>query len=406
MERNSLMERQHVFIIGSKGIPAQYGGFETFVDRLTLYKKSDKIQYHVACLTFKKHDKTKEFLYHEAECFNIEARNIGAAKAIAYDVEALQYCIQYIINKQIEHPIVYILACRIGPFIKHYKKKIKKLGGYLYINPDGHEWKRAKWKLPIKKYWKWSERLMVKHVDLVICDSKNIERYIREVYKKYNPDTRYIAYGSNIRSEEEGTGLKEAQEWYRQHEIRPKEYYLIVGRFVPENNFEIMIKEFMKSKTKRDLVIVTNYEENSYCKRLSKTTQFKSDKRVKFVGTVYEQALLRTIRENAYAYLHGHEVGGTNPSLLEAMGSTNLNLLLDVGFNHEVGGAAAFYWNKKEQQLSSLIDGVDVMEEKEIVLRGNLAKQRMKELYSWEFINSRYERLFLGPLHRNGEGKE
>lgn len=143
--------------------------------------------------------------------------------------------------------------------------------------------------------------------------------------------------------------------WYKQFHIRPKEYYLVVGRFVPENNYETMIREFMRCKTKKDFVLITNVEKNKFYERLKKETIFESDRRIKFVGTVYDQELLKKIREDAYGYLHGHEVGGTNPSLLEALGSTKLNLLLDVGFNREVAEDGAIYWNKEEQNLAKII---------------------------------------------------
>lgn len=123
---------------------------------------------------------SNEFEYNNARCFNINVPNIGPAKAVYYDIKALKDSIKYIKENNITNAIIYILACRIGPFIGHYKKQLKKLGVRLYVNPDGHEWKRAKWNRLIKKYWKLSEKLMVKHADLLICDSKNIEKYIKE----------------------------------------------------------------------------------------------------------------------------------------------------------------------------------------------------------------------------------
>lgn len=384
-------QRKHVFIIGSKGIPAKYGGFETFVDKLTEYQVSDAIQYHVACMG--KDD--SEFEYHGARCFNVKVPNIGPAKAIYYDVMALRKCISYCKqHAEIKNPIIYILACRIGPFISYYKKQINKLGGQLYVNPDGHEWKRAKWSAPVRKYWKISEGMMVKHADLLICDSKNIEKYIREDYAKYHPNTMYIAYGSDIKP----SIMKEHDErfhaWLQEKGLRPKEYYLVVGRFVPENNFETMIREFMKSNSKKDFAIITTADE-SFLAELQQKLDFKADARIKFVGTVYHQELLKKIRENAYGYFHGHEVGGTNPSLLEALGSTDLNLLLDVGFNREVGEDAALYWNKGEGCLAEMIDKADEMEAEEIHALGSRAKRRIAEAYSWEYIVDEYERLFL-----------
>ena len=136
---------QNIFIIGSKGIPSNYGGYETFVDKLTEYhKNNNEIKYHVAC----KSDNCDEFEYNNARCFNIKVPNIGAGQAIYYDVAALKNCCKYIKKNKISHPIVYVLACRIGPFFRKYVKRIHKLGGEIFVNPDGHEWMRAKWSKP------------------------------------------------------------------------------------------------------------------------------------------------------------------------------------------------------------------------------------------------------------------
>ena len=382
---------QHVFIVGSKGIPGAYGGYETFVDKLTEYHKNmQELKYHVAC----KAKDNKEFEYNNARCFNVKVPNIGPAQAIYYDVKALKKCCKYIKDNKIENPIVYILACRIGPFAAHFKRKINKLGGVVYVNPDGHEWKRAKWSAPVRKYWKYSEKSMVKHADLLICDSKNIEKYIQEDYKKYNPKTTFIAYGSETSASKLQDDDKQFVDWLKEKKLVSKEYYLVVGRFVPENNYETMIKEFMKSNTKKDFALITNVSDK-FLGELKKKTGFDKDSRIKFVGTVYDQELLKKIRENAYGYFHGHEVGGTNPSLLEALGSTELNLLLDVGFNREVAEDAAIYWNKEDRNLANLIESADEMTEEQIAEYGRKAKQRIEDAYSWKYISDRYAKKFL-----------
>lgn len=384
-----MQTEKNVFIIGSKGIPAKYGGFETFVENLTAKKVDKNIKYHVACM-----DKRElEFKYNGARCFTINVPSIGPAKAVYYDLIALKRCIKYIKANNIENAIIYILACRIGPFMGHYKKKLQKLGAKLYINPDGHEWKRAKWNALIKKYWKLSERLMVKHADLLICDSLNIEKYIKEDYKKYNPKTTFIAYGADIEKSKLADNDQKIIEWYTKKSVKPNEYYLVVGRFVPENNFETMIKEFMRSKSQKDLVLITNNQGNKYYKKLEEELNFKEDKRIKFVGTVYDTELLKKIRENAYAYLHGHSVGGTNPSLIEALATTKLNLLYDVGFNREVGENGALYWNLEDTNLANLINECDKMDEEKIKVLNELARKRVNEEYTWEKIVEKYERL-------------
>lgn len=385
---------QNVFIIGLKGIPASYGGYETFVDKLTEYHQTnDKIKYHVACAV-DDNKEVGEFIYHNAQCFKIKKKKIGPAQAIVYDIDALKYTVNYIKKNNIDKAVVYILACRIGPFFKRYVKQIHSLGGKVYVNPDGHEWKRAKWSAPVKMYWKLSERLMVKHSDLLICDSKNIEKYIHESYEKYNPKTTFIAYGAETGKSSLSDDDAKLLEWYRSNSLSKKEYYLVVGRFVPENNYETMISEFMKSKTNKNFALITNVSEK-FLLELKRKTQFEKDGRIKFVGTVYDQELLMKIRENAYGYFHGHEVGGTNPSLLEALSSIDLNLLLDVGFNREVAEDSALYWNKDNNSLALLINKVDNMPEKEIAEYALKAKKRIAENYSWELICNLYENLFI-----------
>lgn len=382
---------QHVFIVGSKGIPGAYGGYETFVDKLTEYHEdNNELKYHVSC----KAKDNNEFEYHNARCFNVKVPNIGPAQAIYYDVAALSKCCKYIKKHNIENPIVYILACRIGPFAAYFQKKIHKLGGVVYVNPDGHEWKRAKWSAPVRRYWKYSERKMVKHADLLICDSKNIEKYIKKDYSQYNPNTTFIAYGSETSKSKLVDEDKQYTDWLSEKNLKSKEYYLVVGRFVPENNYETMIKEYMKSKTTKDFALITNVSDK-FLEELKAKTGFDKDSRIKFVGTVYNQELLKKIRENAYGYFHGHEVGGTNPSLLEALGSTELNLLLDVGFNKEVAEESALYWNKEDGNLARLIEKADAMSAEEIAEYGKKAKQRIEEAYSWEYISECYRKCFV-----------
>ncbi|ALA53347.1 DUF1972 domain-containing protein [Shouchella clausii] len=389
----------NVFIIGSKGIPAKYGGFETFVEHLTKMKTTDEVFYNVACLS----EEENEFQYNNVRCFNVKVPNIGSSRAVLYDINAIKKTIVYIKEKKIKNAIVYVLACRIGPFIKRYKKQLAALGAKLYVNPDGHEWKRSKWSYPIRKYWKISERLMVKHADLLICDSRGIESYIKKDYSVYNPNTTYIAYGADFLESKISDNDQVLLNWQKENNVSPNNYYLIVGRFVPENNYELIIREYMKSNSNKDLVIISNVEDNYFYKELLKRTQFKQDKRIKFVGTVYNQDLLKKIREQAYGYFHGHEVGGTNPSLLEALAATKINLLLDVNFNREVGDNGAFYFNKEENNLAKLIDKADHLSYSEVGDLELKAKNRVKSEYSWEKIVTEYEELFLGEKWKEGK---
>lgn len=382
------MNEKNVFIIGSNGIPAKYGGFETFVENLTRNKIKQSIRYHVACIS---PNNNKEFEYNGARCFNVKVPNIGPAKAEYYDLVALERTIKYIKSHKIQNATIYILGTGVGLFIGLYKLRLHKLGAKVYVNPDGCEWKRDKWNWVLKKFFKVCEKQMAKHADLLICDSINIEKYMKEEYKKYKPNTTFIAYGSELT---QTNTVNKLVNWCIEKDIKRNNYYLIVGRFVPENNYETMIKEFMKSNTKKDLVIVTNVEKNKFYEELKEKTKFDKDTRIKFVGTVYDEELLMLIRKNAYAYIHGHEVGGTNPSLLEALATTDLNMLLDVSFNKEVGKDGAIYWNKEENNLKKLLEKSEKMNNKEKQEYSNLAKRRIIEEYSWKNIVSKYEEIF------------
>lgn len=388
--RKSDMEKQNIYIVGAKNCGA-YGGFETFLDKLTEYHKdNDKILYHIAW----KGDKKKEFEYQSAHCFQINVPNIGAVQAIYYDVAALNYCIRHIEKNNVVNPVIYVLACRIGPFAAYFRKKLHRFNGRLYVNPDGHEWMRQKWSIPVRKYWKISERLMVKQADLLICDNKNIENYIKETYMKYIPQTTYIAYGADLTPsilKDDNPGLTD---WNREKGVKKNGYYLIVGRFVPENNYETIIREFMQSHSSKDLVIITTVNKK-FLENLEQKLHFELDPRIKFVGTVYNQELLKKIRENAYGYLHGHEVGGTNPSLLESLAHTNINLVLNVSFNTEVCGNGALYWSKEMGDLAHLLDRIDTMRPEEIEKLGEKAKKRISDRYTWEKIVKKYEYIFL-----------
>lgn len=380
---------KHVFIIGSRGLPAQYGGFETFVEELVKHQKSDDVKYHVACLS--DHEQGTHFEMFGADCFNINPPKIGPARVIAYDIQAINYALRLIQKNKIENPIFYILGNTIGAFIRPIARKIKKIGGVFFVNPDGLEWKRSKWSRPVQAYLKLAEKWMTKSADLVISDNEGIESYIKDSYPWSN--TRFIAYGTDLALSDLTENSPSVRDFFGKWQSKEKEYYLIVGRFVPENNYEMAIREFMKSDTERDLLIICNNEGNSYFEKLREVTGFDKDSRVKFVGTVYDRELLKYIRAHAHAYIHGHEVGGTNPGLLEALAHTDLNLILDVDFNRSVAENTAYYWSKNIGNLSELINQVD--QERDFVELGNIAKKRMANHYSWEKIVGEYEELFL-----------
>jgi rhamnosyltransferase len=386
--------KKYVFIIGSKGIPAGYGGFETFVEKLTLNQTDKSIQYYVSCQKSPNGYNPDLFEHNGAVCFPIKVPDVGAGRAVYYDWQSLRWSMDFIKKNKIKNAIIFICGYRIGPFISFYKKRMKRLGIKLIINPDGHEWLRAKWNAAIKKYWRISEKLSMKYTDYVICDSMNIESYVKEDFRQYNPKTTFVAYGAETSKSHLEDDDSQIVDWYRKWELVPGEYYLNVARLVPENNYETIIREFMASNTPKSLVIVSSFDKVKFYERLKEKTHFDNDERIKFVDAIYDQELLKKIRENAYGYIHGHSVGGSNPSLLEALGTINLNLIYDCCFNNEVAENSALYWTLEQGSLKELIEKSDAMAPGEILDLGRLAHERIEKYYTWEYIVKRYEHEF------------
>ena len=244
-----------------------------------------------------------------------------------------------------------------------------------------------------KNFLRYCEKCLVSNSDLVICDSKQIQKDMQKLFNVPSEKTIYIAYGADTKVSLLNNNDEKVILWFKEKKVIFNEYYLIVGRFVPENNYETMIMEFMKSKTLKDLVIITNVEENKFYNQLEKETHFSMDKRIKFVGTVYDKELLKKIRENAFAYIHGHSVGGTNPSLLEALALTNINLLFDVPYNREVANTAAIYFDKKIESLSNKINYLETSSEQIRRVYKKEAAKQIQNNYLWNDIVYQYENL-------------
>lgn len=378
---------QNVYIIGSRGLPAKYGGFETFVQELVTRKQDSRIVYHVACLSDE--GSYQHFDFQGTDCFTICPPQLGPARVIAYDTMALNYALKLAEKSGSERPVFYILGNTMGPLVQLFTKRVHRLGGRLLVNPDGLEWRRTKWPKPVRAYLKLAERAMTKYADLVVADNPGIASYLEDTYGQLPVTT--IAYGTDLEPSKLATDSSDFQSFLQEWNLRAGEYYLIVGRFVAENNYETMIREFIQSQTQRPLVLVCNYQGSSYFESLRQKTGFDQDSRIRFVGTVYDSDLLKKIRQEAYAYIHGHEVGGTNPGLLEALAHSDVNLVLGIDFNRVVAEETALYWSKESGDLTSLLEKIEINRPSHL---GEGAKKRMQQFYSWEKIVDDYEEVF------------
>ena len=377
---------KHVFILGSRGYHEKYGGWETFVTNLVDNYNDSNTLFYISKIT----DKDEDIITvnDNIKVIPIRIKNTGSFNMFLYSVKSIDAVIKYIKENNIEYSYVYILGLKALNYLSLKRKKLKKIGCTMIVNPDGLEFKRSKWGKIAKMFFLLSERFMLKSSDIIVCDSLGIKDYVDEKYPKLSNRTTYIAYGSNtfdFKSITESDILKE-------YDLKRDNYCLMVGRCVPENNYELVIKEFMKSNIKKDLVIISNLNSGNYYNELVNKTNCNSDSRIRFINGVYDQNKLAVIRKNAYLYIHGHSVGGTNPSLIEALSLTDLNILYDVNFNRYAGGNSCLYF-KDDNSLTELLNNKKLIDSvrKE---KGKLAKDIVKNNFTWDIIVDKYKEIF------------
>ncbi|MDO5329652.1 MAG: DUF1972 domain-containing protein [Coriobacteriia bacterium] len=366
---------KNIYIIGSRGYHVNYGGWETFTSRLVDHYNDPNTHFYVTQLTHNKKDTYTDS--DKVTVIPIYTPRIGGATMFLHTIRAFKTCMKI----AEEGEIFYVLGLKLYNRLKRKKRKLEKLGVKVFVNPDGMEWQRSKWGKQVKKFFLKSEKLMLNNADTIICDAKGIKSYIDRKYKHLKDKTRYIPYGF------ETYKLNNEKEVLKEHELKKDNYCLVVGRCEPENNFELIIKAFMKSKIDKQLVIITNFSESSYYKDLVESTKYMSDPRIKFIDGVYDKEKLACIRKNAYMYIHGHSVGGTNPSLIEALSLTDVNVLYNVSFNRDIGQKTCLYF-KSIKDLTKILDN-DI--DKSL---GKEAKKLAKANYTWDKIVDQYKAVF------------
>ena len=301
-------------------------------------------------------------------------------------IKSFLFYIKYIKKNNINNCYIYVLGLKLGPLLKIYKNKLKRYGITVMVNPDGLEYKRSKWNNLVKKFFLLSEKWMLLNSDIIVCDAIGIKEYIDNKYSSLKDKTIYIAYGTD----DFNFANVNDEEILKKYKIKKDSYFLMVGRFVPENNYELVINEFMKSKIDKRLIIISNISSSNYYSEVVSNTNCNKDKRIIFIDGIYNEIELSTIRKNAYAYIHGHSVGGTNPSLLEALNLTDLNILYDVNFNRDIGNDSCLYF-KEDNSLTNIIDNINKYDRKKM---GKSAKKIIKENFTWKIIVNKYKDVF------------
>ena len=354
-----------IAIIGTRGVPNNYGGFEQFAEYLSVGlvdKGHDVFVYNPHNHIFKDNIYKGVKIIH---CFDPEYL-IGTSGQFIYDLNCIVNCRKYDID----------IILQLGYTSSSIWNRLMPKQSILVTNMDGIEWKRSKFSPKVQRFLKYAEGLAVKYSNYFVSDSIGIQQYLE---KEYKVESTYIPYGAEIMGVPNFDILN-------QYDLKLYDYDIVIARMEPENNIEMMLKGFLHSKKERDLVIIGSLE-TKFGQYLSNKYQ---DKKIKYLGFVSGLDTLNSLRYFSNLYFHGHSVGGTNPSLLEAMASNSLICAHDNIFNKSILENDAFYF-KNIEQISALMDAKIKNKDNELV---NSNQLKIKNFYSWGKIVDDYNRFF------------
>lgn len=357
-----------IAIIGTRGVPARYGGFETAAEEISerLVQKGHKVT--VYCRYG--NERGNPSIYRGVKLIyipHVDSKNLGT----------LSHSFLSFIHSVFQQYDV-ILAFNVG--IAPLCIIPKLFGKKIVLNVDGLEWKRRKWGWLAKKYFQLSAYFSRLFVDRIVSDSRVIQKYYAD---KYGIISTYIAYGAYIEKSLQPERLKK-------YKVEKDNYFFVLSRLEPENNADLIIAAFEKVKTTKKLLIVggASYKSN-YILELKRTR----DSRIIFLNPIYDKGDLRELYCNCYAYIHGNEVGGTNPALLSAMGYGACILCINVPFNKEVVGNTAILYEKLINDLKEKIEFILKHPESMEKYRKKV-QTRVMQNYKWIEVINAYESLF------------
>ena len=364
-----------IAIIGTRGIPNRYGGFEQAAQFIAtgLVKKGHEVTVYNSHLHPYKENNWEGVTIIRCR----DAENwLGSFGQFIYDLN----CIRHARKKQFDVWLFF------GYTSSSIWKNLYSNKAVIISNMDGLEWKRSKYSKPVQRFLLYAEKLAVKHSDACIADSIAIQDYLQN---KYPINTEYIPYGAEINDNTNDRLLE-------RFAIIKKKFFLLIARMEPENNIGVILDGFHKARSENKFVIVSNTN-NSYGRKL--LNKFKNDDRVIFAGAIFDPILIRTLRSNCAAYFHGHSVGGTNPSLLEAMADKTLIIAHDNPFNKAVLGDDAYYFIDPAD-IKELIERTDLIEKSKTKIELNF--QKINSIYNWEKVTDHYEAFIKQAYtHRN-----
>jgi glycosyltransferase involved in cell wall biosynthesis len=357
-----------IAILGTRGIPNHYGGFEQITEYLSegLSEKG----HHVSVYNSHNHpyQKSRWRNVRIIHCYDPEFR-LKTAGQFIYDLNCIRDA-----RKRNFDVIIFMGYTSSSVWRRFFPRK-----SIIISNMDGLEWKRTKYSKPVQWFLRYAEKLAVKHSHFHIADAVGIQSYLKEKYKIH---AEHIPYGASLERSDRPEVLEEFG-------VAAQEYFLLMARMEPENNIDLILAGFHSSASQRKFLVIGNTG-NNYGKYLTK--KYHADKRIVFTGALFDQNTVHTLRKHSRLYFHGHTVGGTNPSLLEAMASRALIAAHDNEFNRSILGKDAFYFSLPKE-IKILIENSHLTVAKEKTKDNNLLK--ITEQYNWQHIVDRYNDFIL-----------
>ena len=354
-----------ISILGTVGIPANYGGFETLAENLVKYHYVQDLNCDllVFCASKSYPTRVDRYLSAELRYINLDSNGISS---IFYDLVSLAYAV----SKRSNIIVLLGVSGAIGlPFLRLFSR------AKIITNIDGIEWKREKWRGLAKWFLRLSEKLAIRFSHEVIADNGGIARHVRESYGR---DCHVIPYGGDHALSSEParwTGVK-----------LPGRYALALCRIEPENNVEMILEAF-SGQTDLPLVFIGNWDKNGFGRELK--ARYANTSNIYLLDPVYDVEVLHTLRENAALYVHGHSAGGTNPSLVEAMHFGLPVLAYDCEFNRYTTEEKALFF----ADAVSLRRVMQTLTAYRAKLLGEDMKQIAQERYTWDAVAADYFRL-------------
>ena len=363
-----------IALVGTRGVPAQYGGFETAVEEVGQRLAATG---HDVTVYGRRTDGSAEFLGMK----RVELRAVPRQS-----METLSRTILAVLHVifRSRPDVVIMFNCANSPLLPLLRLARIPTA----VHTDGLEWRRGKWGKTGRRYYRVAEALGAGLADALISDADGIADYYR---RRYGAESTVIAYGAAI--------VDPGAEKLQALDLPSGGYFLIVARLEAENNVDVILRGLIASETERKIVVVGSVPyRTDHLEEIERLAD--SDPRVRLLGGVWDQELLDALYGNACLYFHGHSVGGTNPSLLRAMGAGAAVASFDVSFNREVLGDDNFFWSNSAD-IATLVDSLDVTK---VPAYGAANRKRVQQKYDWDDVATRYEKLSM-DLHTGRRGR-